>query len=131
MLASSDWVNTEVLDDAPVDESSDGLTMEQIQLLLQNADMVKERERDVMSVSKSIVELNSLFKDLASMVVDQGTVLDRIDYNVEQATLRVKSALTSVQRAEKYQRGDRKMYCIVILSISIIVLLILLIIVKT
>lgn len=45
--------------------------MEQIQLLLQNADMVKERERDVMSVSKSIVELNSLFKDLASMVVDQ------------------------------------------------------------
>lgn len=45
--------------------------MEQIQLLLQNADMVKERERDVMSVSRSIVELNSLFKDLASMVVDQ------------------------------------------------------------
>lgn len=45
--------------------------MEQIQLLLQNADMVKERERDVLSVSKSIVELNSLFKDLASMVVDQ------------------------------------------------------------
>lgn len=45
--------------------------MEQIQLLLQNADMVKERERDVMSVSKSIVELNSLFKDLASMIVDQ------------------------------------------------------------
>lgn len=45
--------------------------MEQIQLLLQNAELVKERERDVMSVSKSIVELNSLFKDLASMVVDQ------------------------------------------------------------
>lgn len=45
--------------------------MEQIQMLLQNADIVKERERDVMSVSKSIVELNSLFKDLASMIVDQ------------------------------------------------------------
>ncbi|MCP9259002.1 hypothetical protein DINM_001385 [Dirofilaria immitis] len=101
LLASTDWVNTEVLDDAPIDESRDGLTMEQIQLLLQNADMVKERERDVMSVSRSIVELNSLFKDLASMVVDQGTVLDRIDYNVEQAALRVKSALSSVQRAER------------------------------
>lgn len=54
-----------------------GLTMEQIQLLLQNADMVKERERDVMSVSKSIVELNSLFKDLASMVVDQVSFLSQ------------------------------------------------------
>ncbi|VDM98567.1 unnamed protein product [Thelazia callipaeda] len=131
LLASSDWVNTEVLDDAPIDESRDGLTMEQIQLLLQNADMVKEREHDVMSVSKSIVELNSLFKDLASMVVDQGTILDRIDYNVEQATLKVKSALSSVQRAERYQRNDKKMYCIFILSVAIIVLLVLLIIVKT
>lgn len=45
--------------------------MEQIQLLLQNADMVKERERDVLAVSKSIVQLNSLFKDLAAMIVDQ------------------------------------------------------------
>uniref|UniRef100_A0A915Q6C4 t-SNARE coiled-coil homology domain-containing protein n=1 Tax=Setaria digitata TaxID=48799 RepID=A0A915Q6C4_9BILA len=120
LLASTDWVNTEVLDDAPVDISRDGkfafqqlvitifikfersLTMEQIQLLLQNADMVKERERDVMSVSKSIVELNSLFKDLASMVIDQGTILDQIDYNLEQTMLRVKSALSSVQRAERY-----------------------------
>ncbi|VDK87514.1 unnamed protein product [Onchocerca ochengi] len=100
LLASTDWVNTEVLDDVPIDTSRDGLTMEQIQLLLQNADMVKERERDVISVSKSIVELNSLFKDLASMVVDQGTVLDRIDYNLEQAALKVKSAFSNVQRAE-------------------------------
>uniref|UniRef100_A0A1I7VZR6 SNARE domain-containing protein n=1 Tax=Loa loa TaxID=7209 RepID=A0A1I7VZR6_LOALO len=131
LLASTDWVNTEVLDDVPIDASRDGLTMEQIQLLLQNADMVKERERDVMSVSKSIIELNSLFKDLASMVVDQGTVLDRIDYNVEQAALKVNSALSSVQRAERYQRSDKKMYCILVLSVAVIVLLILLIIVKT
>nr|CDP95713.1 Bm7354 [Brugia malayi] len=130
-LHPQDWVNTEVLDDVPIDSSHDGLTMEQIQLLLQNADMVKERERDVISVSKSIVELNSLFKDLASMVVDQGTVLDRIDYNVEQAALKVNSALSSVQRAEKYQRNDKKMYCILVLSATIIILLILLIIVKT
>ncbi|VDO44324.1 unnamed protein product [Onchocerca flexuosa] len=131
LLASTDWVNTEVLDDVPIDTSRDDLTMEQIQLLLQNADMVKERERDVISVSKSIVELNSLFKDLASMVVDQGTVLDRIDYNLEQAALKVKSAFSNVERAERYQRSDKKMYCIFILSVTIIILLILLIIVKT
>uniref|UniRef100_A0A914RUE5 t-SNARE coiled-coil homology domain-containing protein n=1 Tax=Parascaris equorum TaxID=6256 RepID=A0A914RUE5_PAREQ len=87
-------------------------------MLLQNADIVKERERDVMSVSKSIVELNSLFKDLASMIVDQ-------------STLKVKSALKSVEKAEKYQKNDKKMHCIVCLSITIIVLLILLIIVKS
>lgn len=128
---SNDWVNTEILDDAPVDSTGEGLTMEQIQILLQNADMVKERERDVICVSKSIVELNTLFKDLASLIIDQGTILDRIDYNVEQSTMRVKSALKSVQKAEQYQKGDKKMHCIVCLSVSIVVLLILLIIVKT
>ncbi|VBB35126.1 unnamed protein product, partial [Acanthocheilonema viteae] len=30
-----------------------------------------------------------------------GTVLDRIDYNVEQAALKINSALSSVQRAER------------------------------
>lgn len=129
LSSSSGWVTVEALDEAP--NGDEGLTMEQIQLLLQNADMVKERERDVLAVSKSIVQLNSLFKDLATMIVDQGTVLDRIDYNVEQAALRVRSALKSVEKAERYQRNDKKMHCIVILSVTIIVLLILLIIVKT
>lgn len=48
--------------------------MEQIQLLLQNADIVKEREKDVLSVSKSIVELNTIFKDLASLITDQVSI---------------------------------------------------------
>ncbi|VDK51853.1 unnamed protein product [Anisakis simplex] len=111
--SSSDWVNIDVLNDAPVDNGDEGLSMEQIQLLLQNADIVKEREKDVMSVSRSIVELNTLFKDLASMIIDQGTILDRIDYNVEQSTMKVKSAFKSIQKAEKYQKGDKKMHCIV------------------
>lgn len=57
--------------------------------------------------------------------------MDRIDYNVEQSTLKVKSALKSVQKAEKYQKNDKKMHCIVCLSITIIILLILLIIIKS
>ncbi|VDD92163.1 unnamed protein product [Enterobius vermicularis] len=129
LSSSSGWVTVEALDEAP--SGDEGLTMEQIQLLLQNADMVKERERDVLAVSKSIVQLNSLFKDLAAMIVDQGTVLDRIDYNVEQAALKVKSALKSVEKAERHQRSDKKMYCIAVLSVTIIILLILLIFIKS
>ncbi len=65
------------------------------------------------------------------MVVDQGTLLDRIDYNVEQTTVRVKSGLTHVQKAERYQRSDRKMQCVVCLSVAIVVLLLLIIVLKT
>uniref|UniRef100_A0A915BAD3 REST corepressor n=2 Tax=Parascaris univalens TaxID=6257 RepID=A0A915BAD3_PARUN len=118
LSSSSGWINTDVLNDAPVDNADEGLTMEQIQMLLQNADIVKERERDVMSVSKSIVELNSLFKDLASMIVDQGTILDRIDYNVEQSTLKARRTMPSkgdeaiaadvVQKVQANVSGDGK-----------------------
>ncbi|KRY93451.1 Syntaxin-16 [Trichinella pseudospiralis] len=53
----------------------------------QNADivLVKEREREILHVTRSIVELNQLFRDLATYISDQGTVLDRIDYNVEKS----------------------------------------------
>lgn len=69
----------------------------------------------IMRISKSILELNSLFKDLASMIVDQGTIVDRVDYNVERSAMRIKTAYKSVQKAEQYQK-DRKMKLIMFLA---------------
>ncbi|XGW18248.1 hypothetical protein V3C99_002682 [Haemonchus contortus] len=105
-------------------------TMDQIQQLMMNEQAVKEREKEVLVVNSSIRELNSLFKDLSSMVVDQGTILDRIDYNVEQASIRVSRAVSSVQKAEKHQRNDKKMHCIFCQTVAIIVILLLIIFTK-
>jgi syntaxin 16 len=41
------------------------------------------REQEIQRIAKSIVDLSTVFKDMASMVIDQGTVIDRIDYNME------------------------------------------------
>ncbi|KRZ43449.1 Syntaxin-16 [Trichinella pseudospiralis] len=60
-------------------------TMSELQLLEQSTVLVKEREREILHVTRSIVELNQLFRDLATYISDQGTVLDRIDYNVEKS----------------------------------------------
>ena len=57
--------------------SNQEFTMDQIQAILMNEKEVKEREKEVLAVNSSIVELNTLFKDLSSMVIDQGTILDR------------------------------------------------------
>lgn len=106
------------------------LTMKQLQTLQENTTFVKEREREILNITKSIVEVNHLFKDLAELIVDQGTVLDRIDYNIEQSNVQVKSALKSVKKAEQYQKKNRKMMAIVVLSSIVIFLLIILIAVK-
>lgn len=65
------------------------------------------------------------------MVADQGTVLDRIDYNIEQTQIKVHDGLIHLEKAERHQKKNRKMMCIVILASTIIVLIIILIAVKS
>jgi len=57
----------------------------------------------------------------------QGTILDRIDYNVEQSATRVEKGLTQLQKAEKYQKKNRKMIIISVMFVIVVVLLIILI----
>lgn len=106
----------------------------QKQLLLmqeENTRMVAEREEEVNKIVRSIMDLNEIFKDLGQMVHEQGTVLDRIDYNIEQTQVQVHEGLKQLQKADRYQRKNRKMHCILILAVVVIILVVLLIIVKS
>ena len=44
-----------------------------------------ERDREVRGILQSINDLAQIMKDLSVLVIDQGTIVDRIDYNMEQA----------------------------------------------
>lgn len=107
--------------------------MTQQQLLLfeeENSRLAEHREQEVSKIVKSIFDLNDIFKDLSHMVQEQGTVLDRIDYNVEQTQTRVSEGLKQLQRAEMYQRKNRKMCCIMVLAGVTLFMLLLLIFTK-
>lgn len=107
--------------------------MTQQQLLLfeeENTKMAEHREKEVIKIVQSIADLHDIFKDLGQMVQEQGTVLDRIDYNVEQTQTRVTEGYKQLQRAEMYQRKNRKMHCILILAIVTLFMMILLIFTK-
>lgn len=101
-----------------------------LRLEIDNTKMVEAREKEVMNIVKSIVDLNTVYKDLSHLVEEQGTVLDRIDYNIESTQTRVYEGYKQLQKAERYQRANRKMYCIFVLSIVVLFMFILLIIVK-
>lgn len=95
-----------------------------------NTSMVEQREREIKQIVKSIAELNDIFKDLACMVADQGTVLDRIDYNLEQVQTHVSSGLQQLQKAQTYHRKNRKIIWIMFLAACCVILIIMLVIFK-
>lgn len=108
--------------------------MTQQQLLMleeENTRFAQEREQEVNAIVKSIVDLNEIFKDLSQMVTDQGTVLDRIDYNIEQTQISVYEGFKQLQKADAYQRKNRKMCAILVLAATTILLIFILIIVKS
>ncbi|KAJ8967392.1 hypothetical protein NQ314_002898 [Rhamnusium bicolor] len=129
------------LDDFYTQESEDidnyfvnSKQMSQQQLLMleeDNTRFAQEREQEVNSIVKSIVDLNEIFKDLSQMVVDQGTVLDRIDYNIEQTSVQVYEGFKQLQKADAYQRKNRKMCAIIVLAATTIMLIFILVIIKT
>ncbi|KAH8367819.1 hypothetical protein KR084_003081 [Drosophila pseudotakahashii] len=107
--------------------------MTQQQLLLfeeENSRVAQHREQEVTKIVKSIYDLNDIFKDLGHMVQEQGTVLDRIDYNVEQTQTRVSEGLRQLHKAEMYQRKNRKMCVILVLAAVTFFMLLLLILTK-
>lgn len=107
--------------------------MTQQQLLLfeeDNTKVAEHREKEVFKIVQSIADLHDIFKDLGQMVQEQGTVLDRIDFNVEQTQVRVTEGYKQLQKAEMYSRKNRKMYCIVVLASVTLLMMILLILTK-
>lgn len=137
---TSTGFNTSQLDDLDNDERLDeyfqikpNQKLNQRQMLQYEADNTKTmeiREKEVLNIVKSIVDLNQVYKDLSNLVEEQGTILDRIDYNVEATQTRVYQGYKELQKAERYQRANRKMYCIFILSIITLAMIVLLIITK-
>lgn len=96
--------------------------------LTSNDSAIMKREREITDIAQGIIELADIFKDLQAMVIDQGTMLDRIDYNVERMATDVKAADKQLTVATGYQKKSVKRKIILLLIIIIAGMFILLII---
>lgn len=91
-------------------------------------EMAAMRSSEIAQVASSISELHQIFKDLAGLVIEQGTVLDRIDYNTEKIYKKSDDARGQMQKAvTKKKAGDsRLMKCFIFWVCADLVLLLML-----
>lgn len=88
---------------------------------------ISRREREIDEIARSITEVADIFKELNSMVIDQGTALDRIDYNIDNMHVNMQAASKELVKAENYQMRSRKrklMLLLILLIIAVILVLI-------
>lgn len=63
-----------------------------------------ERNQEIDRIASSIQDLATVMKDMSQLVIEQGTVLDRIDYNIEESQFKTQEATEQLRQAERYQR---------------------------
>ncbi|KAJ4517181.1 t-SNARE affecting a late Golgi compartment protein 2 [Exophiala dermatitidis] len=91
-----------------------------------NDTAIAQREQEINDIAKGIIELADIFRDLQAMVIDQGTMLDRIDYNVERMATDVKGAEKELTVATNYQRRNTKRKILLLLLLLVIGMFVLL-----
>lgn len=90
-------------------------SQEQVQVEYVDNEMLRQQDAEMTKVMKSIVELNQIFQDMSAMVVNQGSLMDRIDYNMETVHMKVREGAIQLARAERTAARTRKLKCIFIL----------------
>ena len=72
----------------------------------------KYQDEEITNLVKSINDLAGIFKDLSVLVVEQGTILDRIDYNVESAKESTEQAVEILDKLHQSEKSPRALACI-------------------
>ncbi|KAI8474871.1 MAG: Qa-snare protein, Tlg2/Syntaxin16-family [Monoraphidium minutum] len=101
-----------------------GFTQAQLTRMSQAEALIEERDTEIRKVVETIVELATIMRDLSTLVVEQGTMLDRIDHNIQETAMKVEEGVKELVKAEQTQKSGRALQCIALLCVLIALFLI-------
>lgn len=83
--------------------------------------IAQEREEGIRRIQGQVSEVNQIFRDLASIVQEQGSQFESIENQAESSASNTKQAVTELKKAVDRQRGTRERLCCM-LAAAIVVL---------
>lgn len=106
-------------DGISLDDFDPGLTGEQTSQIVANDLMLRQRNQELTQMIQMMNQLNELFADLGTLIIQQGTMLDRIDNIVIEAHEEIRAGNKSLEKAETHQKSK----CFYYYMIGIILLI--------
>jgi syntaxin 16 len=89
------------------------------------AQMQQQRnEEEIEQIARRAEEIRNIFADLASLISEQGTIIDRIDFCISETLNNAVEAQMEVEQAARYQQKSRMWICVVVLVVLIALLLV-------
>jgi len=82
--------------------------------------LIIEREAEIRQIEQSVGELNELFRDVATMVSEQGQQMNLIEDNVTVTLEATRGADTELRKANRYQQSARSKACCLLLVLAVV-----------
>jgi len=92
---------------------------------------LRERENSIRQLESDILDVNQIFKELATMVHEQGDTIDSIEANIESTSFSVHQGVQEISRASKYQTSARRKKFCLFGTLAVVLLVIILVIIYT
>jgi syntaxin 16 len=83
--------------------------------------LLQERDNEIGNIVKGVNTLHEMFKDMNILVNEQGTILDRIDYNIDIGFDNVVKAKKKINNANESRKGSCFRNVILVLMLCIFV----------
>ncbi|KAL8201226.1 hypothetical protein R6Q57_012565 [Mikania cordata] len=92
-----------------------------------NEAIIEERDQGIQEIQNQIGEVNEIFKDLAVLVHEQGTMIDDIGSNIENSHAATSQARSHLAKASKTQRSNSSMTCLLLVIMAIVLFVVILV----
>lgn len=96
-------------------------TDSQVAQVRSNENMLRQRNEEITGLIQMMNQLNQLFADLGTIIVEQGTMLDRIDGIVEDTIEIVEKGNEELVQAEEHQSSKCFYYYVILVVLLIFV----------
>ncbi|WRX19060.1 Target SNARE coiled-coil homology domain - like 5 [Theobroma cacao] len=92
-----------------------------------NEAIIEEREQGIQEIQQQIGEVNEIFKDLAVLVHEQGTIIDDIGTHIENSQAATGQAKSQLVKAAKTQRSNSSLTCLLLVIFGIVLLIVIIV----